>query len=326
MASLPIDWLLESPEPWTRYRTRIDLLLEDKNDKKVIQDRKEMISHPLVQGLITRLKNWPGYPLKRHNDAKHPIHGLAVLADFGLGTDDSGMKGIINKVKFNQSPEGAFLTQIRLYKRFGGLDGEYWTWMACDAPVLLYSLLAFGLNEDPAVKLAKLHLISQRTEIGWRCSASDMLGSFKGPGKREHPCPIANVYALKALAQDPELTEDPDIVSGVEMLLDHWEYRGEQKYFLFGIGTDYQKLKYPLVWYDILHVLDVLSRFPFARTDPRYHQMVEVVRKMGDEKNRFVATSMYRAWKDWSFANKKEPSPWLTFLVHRVLLRSGIPA
>ncbi len=35
--------------------------------------------------------------------------------------------------------------------------------------------------------------------------------------------------------------------------------RGQKKYFLFGIGTDFHKLKYPLIWYDILHVSDVLQ-------------------------------------------------------------------
>jgi hypothetical protein len=30
---------------------------------------------------------------------------------------------------------------------------------------------------------------------------------------------------------------------------------------------------------------------------------------------------MYRAWKGWSFADKKNPSPWLTLLVHRILKR-----
>jgi len=33
----------------------------------------------------------------------------------------------------------------------------------------------------------------------------------------------------------------------------------------------------------------------------------------------YTAGSMYRAWKGWSFADKKHPSPWLTFLVLRVL-------
>jgi hypothetical protein len=30
---------------------------------------------------------------------------------------------------------------------------------------------------------------------------------------------------------------------------------------------------------------------------------------------------MYRDWKDWSFADKKHPSPWLTFLIYRVFKR-----
>jgi hypothetical protein len=30
---------------------------------------------------------------------------------------------------------------------------------------------------------------------------------------------------------------------------------------------------------------------------------------------------MYRAWKGWSFADKKNPSPWLTFLVLRLQRR-----
>jgi hypothetical protein len=30
---------------------------------------------------------------------------------------------------------------------------------------------------------------------------------------------------------------------------------------------------------------------------------------------------MYVAWKGWSFADKKTPSPWLTFLVRRIQKR-----
>jgi hypothetical protein len=54
----------------------------------------------------------------------------------------------------HQSEEGAFQTKLRLYKRFGGIDGERWTWMACDAPTLLCALLAFGLADDERVQRA----------------------------------------------------------------------------------------------------------------------------------------------------------------------------
>jgi hypothetical protein len=104
------------------------------------------------------------------------------------------------------------------------------------------------------------------------------------------------------------------------MLLDHWEHQGERRMFLFGIGTDFRKLKYPFVWYDILHVTDVLSRFPFVDTDSRFREMEDAITAQARD-GRYTATSMYRAWKGWSFADKKQPSPWLTFLVERILKR-----
>ena len=109
--------------------------------------------------------------------------------------------------------------------------------------------------------------------------------------------------------------------TGAEMLLGHWQRQAERKIYLFGIGTDYRKLKYPFVWYDILHVTDVLSRLPFVHADPRFRDMVETITTQADARGRCTAISMYRAWKGWSFADKKNPSPWLTFLVLRIVKR-----
>ena len=36
------------------------------------------------------------------------------------------------------------------------------------------------------------------------------------------------------------------------------------------------------------------------------------------DEGRYTPNWMYRAWKGWSFADKKNPSPWLTFLALRV--------
>jgi hypothetical protein len=91
--------------------------------------------------------------------------------------------------------------------------------------------------------------------------------------------------------------------------------------FMFGIGTDYRKLKYPFVWYNVLHVVDVLSRFSFVYADKRFQEMVQVITEQADEASRYTANSMYTSWKDWSFADKKNPSPWLTLLVLRILRR-----
>ena len=318
-----IEWLLQCDEPWTRYRTLIDLLDRSEDDPVVQQARGQMLSHPQVRGLVHTAVTWPGYALTRHNDAKHPLYALSTLADFGLRHDDPGMAAAVEAVLAHQSPEGAFLCVSRIPKAFGGTDEEMWTWIACDAPTLLYTLLAMGLREDPRAQRAAEHLLGLAEENGWRCATAAELGTFKGPGKRADPCPIANVYALKALAQVPTLLDHPAAQSGTEMLLAHWEQRGQTKYFLFGIGTDFQKIKYPFVWYDILHVVEVLSRYPHGRSDPRFQEMLRTLTLQADQEGHYMATSMYRAWKGWSFADKKRPSPWLTFLALRAARRAS---
>ena len=105
------------------------------------------------------------------------------------------------------------------------------------------------------------------------------------------------------------------------MLLAHWEHRTERKFYLFGVGTDFRKLKYPFVWYDLLHVFDVLSRFPAAARIARLREMVAAMTAQADDQGRYTAGSMYQSWKGWSFADKRNASPWLTFLVMRILKR-----
>ena len=314
-------WLLQSDEPWTRYRTLVDLLDRPEDDPEVQAARAEMLAHPQVQELVAEAVAWPGYPIKRHNDARHPIYKWSTLADFGVRAGDPGMGEGVEAVMAHQSPEGAFQSTVNISRAFGGTGEDTWTWVLCDAPTLLYSLLTMGVRDDERVQRAVAHLVGQIDENGWRCTAAPELAKFRGPGRKDDPCPIANVYALKALAQVPELLNSPAAQTGAEMLLWHWEHRAERKMYLFGIGTDFRKLKYPFVWYDVLHVVDVLSRFPFVHADPRFQEMVETITAQADEAGRYTASSMYRAWKGWSFADKKHPSPWLTLLALRITRR-----
>jgi len=320
-----IEWLLHSQEPWSRYRTLVDLLDQPGTSTEVIAARQTMSDHPQVRSLIKEASNWPGYALKRHNDAKHPLYKFSTLADFGLNIDDPGLVQALDRVLSHQSPEGAFETQVFIPKAFGGSDQDKWAWILCDSPTLLYSLIAMGLGDQPSVRIAVEHLAGLVEDNGWRCTASPELGKFRGPGRKLDPCPIANVFALKALSQVPDQYDSQATRAGTEVLLRHWQLRKEKKYYLFGMGTDFRKLKYPFVWYDILHVVDVLSRFSFIHLDPRFQEMVTTVTSQADNHGRYTAGSMYLAWKGWSFADKKNPSPWLTFLVLRLLKRISIP-
>ena len=86
--SEPIDWLLASAEPWTRYRVLVDLLDRPAGDPEVEATRLEMLSHPQVASLASDAAPWGQRPLKRHNDASHPIYKLSTLADFGIRAQD----------------------------------------------------------------------------------------------------------------------------------------------------------------------------------------------------------------------------------------------
>jgi len=57
---------------------------------------------------------------------------------------------------------------------------------------------------------------------------------------------------------------------GTETLLTLWKGSFTQHLYMFYMGTDFRKLKAPFVWYDLLHVLDVFSRFAWVREDERF--------------------------------------------------------
>ena len=317
-----VSWLCSSDEAWTRYRALSDLGCRAVDEAEITRARVGMIEDGRIRALIARASNWPGYALKRHNDAGHPIYALATLADFGLDRNVPGISEIGEAV-LGHFDGGGFETYLWL-PRFltkEDEDTERWGWMLCDSPTLLYALLAFGFGSDPRVKQAVGTLADLGSDQGWQCGAAASLPRFSGPGRKADPCPMATIYALKALSLVPAAQESPVVAAGIETILAHWEHQADYKLRMFGIGTDFRKVKYPYVWYDILHVTEVLSRFPSVVSDDRFAEMLTELTSHADESGRYTANSMYRAWSDWSFADKKRPSPWLTFLVTRVLTR-----
>ncbi|MBN2088514.1 hypothetical protein JW964_02830 [candidate division KSB1 bacterium] len=314
------SWLLEG-DPWVQYRTRVDLLGQDENNPAVIAARTAMINHPQIQELITELSHWPGAVLKSHKDAKHPIHKLAFLADLGLKADDPGMNNIIQKILSHQSVENPFQVLTNIPAHFGGSGKDEFSWMLCDAPIVIYALIKFGLENDSRVQQAIQYLVELVRDNGWPCAASPVLGKFRGPGRKDDPCPYANLVMLKALSQSSRFRDHSSCRIGAETLLSLWERRMTTKPYLFAMGTDFSKLKAPLIWYDILHVLDVLTQFPWLKKDTRLLEIIEILKSKMNDRGRFTPESIWMAWKGWDFGQKKVPSRWVTLLVHRIFTR-----
>jgi hypothetical protein len=318
--NVPAPWLLEGPA-WVQYRTRLDLLGQPETDPEARAARTAMLADPQIRALLDDVAAWPGPVLKRHNDAAHPLHKLVFLAGLGLRPGDPGIDTAIMRILERQAPEGPFQVMVNVPTHFGGSGRDELQWMLCDSPLVVHALLQFGLQEDERVRAAIKHLAGLVRPNGWPCAASLGVGKFRGPGRGEDPCPYANLVMLQALALHPARVDSEAAHTGAEMLLRQWSERKTNRYYLFAMGSHFAKLKAPLIWFDLLHLLDVLGQFPWLRGDPRLLEMADLVRAKADPDGRFTPESVWMAWKEWDFGQKKQPSPGLTLLAHRALQR-----
>ena len=316
----PIDWLLEG-EPWIEYRTRRDLLGQEEKHPQVRSARKAMLENAQIQNLLLELSEWPGKVKSSHKSASQPFHKLTFIAGLGLDVHDIGVEKIIDQILKHQSVEGPFQLPMNIPSQYGGAGQDQWAWALCDAPLIVYALVRFGKADAAAVRSAIEYLVGLLRENGWPCAVSKELEQFRGPGRKADPCPFATLAMLKALTEIEEFHDSPACHIGAETLLTLWSKSTIQHPYMFYMGTDFRKLKVPLIWYDLLHVLDVLSQFPWLKRDPRLLEMVDLLKSKADRQGRFTVESVWTAWKDWEFGQKNEPSRWLTFLTWRSIGR-----
>ncbi len=317
-----IKWLLAGPA-WVRYRCMLDLLEMQPDDAQVNTTRTELLADAQVRALIADVSQWETKTLSRHNDANHPIHKLVFLADIGLTGQDAAIAEILPAILRHRSDDRPFQVLSNYPVAFGGSGKEEWLWCLCDAPSVLYALLKMGLRDEPQVASAVDYLAQLSRENGWPCKADSRMPKFKGPGKAGDPCPYANLLMLKLLAVFPEDGDMPAVKPGLQSALQLWENSRDQHPFLFKMGNDFRKLKVPFVWYDILHMAEVISLYPQSRQDPRFIEMLSVIESKADASGRYTSESIWTKWSGWEFCQKREPSRWVTLCALRILKRAG---
>ena len=310
--------LARSAEPWTSYNALRHLSGMPEDDPEVKEARRMMLSHPSVTGLIEGLRLWPGKVVSSHKSAWQPYHRLAFAADIGLASNDEGMQEVTDLVMGSFSEEGLPELPMPVGTGFSAGVSEKMAWAACDAPTTLYALSSIGLSNDPNVKKGLDFLLSLARPSGWGCIVSPKLGGFRGPGKKADPCPYVNLIMLKLISAHAGIIDGPEAKSGVECLLRLWERSLDEHPYIFWMGKDFRKLKAPFVWYDILHVAEVLCRFPDAIGDPRFLDMLAVVNGKADSGGMFTAESAWQPWKGWDFGQTKLPSSWISLRVRMI--------
>jgi hypothetical protein len=311
--------LLDHSDNWLKYAIHLHLCHEPKDNIAVL--RNAALADGGIQNHLNDVANFHGMLVTNHKNPDLPIHKLLFLLDLGFDMDVPEIKAAIDEILKHRDDNGIFQSLTNVPKHYGGAGVDVFSWCLCDAPLLLLALLMAGVDYDEYIKPGIDHMISLSRDNGFPCAVSPELGKFRGPGRKDDCCPYATLIMINVLSYIPEYLDSPFVTSSVKALLDLWENSLEQHPYMFFMGTDFRKLKAPSCWYDIVSVAGVLCKYKFVQRDPRFLEMITLIRNKQDKDGLFTPESAYQRMKDWDFGQKKLPSPYLTYLCLRILER-----
>lgn len=318
-----IEALYANSEDWLKYAIQINLLHAKKMDQIALLQSALMDTK--IQRALEEVAAFHSTRISSHKDPTLPIQQLLFLLDLGFDTSIPQLQSAIDQILKHQDDNGVYFSMINVPKQFGGTGEDGFSWCLCDAPNLMIALIKAGVSYEEHIKRGVEYLVSLCRENGFPCVASPELGRFRGPGKKDDCCPYATLIMTDLLSYLPEYRDASIAKASSQALLDLWSTSREQHPYLFHMGTDFRKLKAPSCWYDIVSVAGVLSKFPFNHSDPRFLEMIDLIKSKQRDDGFFVPESIYMKMKDWDFGQKKTASPYLTYLCLQILDRIGQP-
>jgi len=290
-----LDWLLAGPA-WLRFAVELQLLDHKSDCAPVLQDSS-------IRKIIARLKGSDaGIPALKSGRVHYTETGKAYwdlffLADVGLSIADLELEREAEVIFKFQSPDGSFTIPPNVRDNY-----------FCMSAILLSSLARMGYHDDSRIlKYIRLAMNSRCNSSGWHC--------YEDATRHIEACPMDNLNILMLLGQYGQYRESPALKGAIDLLLEHW--RTHANLHGFGIGRRFMSLQYPAVKYGILRVLDTLSLFPHALTSPDFQNMLDYVHNKAVD-GRYLAEAVDPAFDGLDFAQDREPSRWITFLVNRI--------
>ena len=311
--------LLNISDDWLKYPILLNLCHESKEN--LVEIRNAALADSRIKRYLTDITSFHGTLVTNHKNPDLPIHKLLFLLDLGFDTKIPEIKAAIEELLTHKDEHGIYQSMTNVPKHFGGIGEDVFSWCLCDAPLLLLALLKSGKNYHEYIKPGVDHLVSLCRDNGFPCAVSPELGRFRGPGKKDDCCPYATLIMADLLSYIPEYGNSQVAGSSVKALLNLWENSLSQHPYMFYMGRDFRKMKAPSCWYDIVSVAGVLSKYEFVREDPRFLEMIKHIKDKQDKEGLITPESVYQKLKDWDFGQKKEPSPYLTYLCYQIFER-----
>ena len=314
-----VDKLLSVSEPWLQYAIRLNLLNERREDLSVLKN--VALEDKKIKSYLCDITNFHNAIVRNHKDPGLSIHKLLFLLDVGFETDIPEIDSAVKQIMSHKDKDGVYQSLTNIPTHYGGKGEDVFGWCLCDAPLLLMALLKAKIDYQQHIKQGVEHLTTLYKVQGFPCSVSEEHGKFRGPGRKDDCCPFATLIMLKLLSEIEDRRDNDIVKDGIEVILSLWENSLKMHPYMFYMGTDFRKLKAPAMWYDIVSVVDLLSKFDFVNTDSRFIEMVDLIQGKQDADGMFVPGSVYQKFKGWDFGQKKSVSPYLSYLCIRLLKR-----
>ncbi|MFX1420319.1 MAG: hypothetical protein ACFE9N_15520 [Promethearchaeota archaeon] len=323
----PRKFLIESGESFSVYRTLTDLFNLSLDHPEVVKAHNAVLNDPLVNFLLDNLSDWEKDLTKAHSKADYLPNQLWLLLDWGIKPeDDKRMEKAIEKIlKHQDEGTGQFLAYIEAYDRKSKIKYPMWSSALCDHNIIVSVLLLAGLYDDKRVQfgLRRMNeLLKDTTQgKGWKCEPW-LHYKRRGPGRVNDVCPMIVADALRGywmISQDK--WPDGLIEAGIT-LLNCWNRRSEEKPYMFGHGKKFRLPRAPFFWYNIGTILDATRHYPPLVKTQAFRELTAVSLLEFNQAGVFIPKSVYLYFKDFSFGQKKEPSPWMTLFLSRIYKNS----
>ena len=327
----PVRWLLDAGEPAARWVTLTAICDLGPGDPAVPDAHRDVIADPATRALAARLPDWAaGARLSGHNSPAFAPNMLNLLADMGAAAGDfSEIEQILDVMLAHQEPSGRFPSCARV----PGREQPVWGALLCDSHAVLEVCVRFGRASDSRVQagLERMVVDITRTAQGpaWPCLPHSASG-WRGPGRKDDFCPMVTLQALRTFARLPPDQQPAQLLGAARVALCAWRARATEKPYMFGHGRQFKTVKWPPAWYGAYAMLDTLGRYPQLWRGP--HADPADARALAELAACLVAynfsadgtltpRSICRGFENYSFGQKKHPSPFATALLLAVLHR-----
>ncbi len=220
------------------------------------------------------------------------LEAAYLLAELGLSPDDPVLDGAASLIFGAQREDGRFQPVPKS------------TILPCHTIHAAKTLCYLGYASDARLRKTFEHLLETRYEDGgWRCNKF-----FFGRGpETDASNPGPALTALDAFRFTPYLNTDARLDLAVKFLLGHWETRAPLGPCHYGIGTQFHRIAFPFLTYNLFYYVYVLSFYESAQRDPRFLDAFSVL-KSKQKEGQIVVEHTHKKLSGLSFCKKGEPS------------------